>query len=267
VSFEFRDKDPRASWKKLWDWANFLGSLIPAIVWGAAFTDLVHGVPMGPDGTYRGGLLGLLHPIALLGGLASCAVFMLHGAVFLSLKTDGALLERARRLAVRLSLPAAGLLAGTVVWVAASGRPAVAGTLPVGVPLAFAVVAVAGVLAAGPLVARGRSGLAFAANGLAILTATGAAFAGVFPSVFASSSIADHGLTIDAASSGHLTLVVMSVVAAIFTPVVLAYQGWTYWVFRQRLLRPVAPVEPPVGRLTAQPGDAPDLVATKEILA
>ncbi len=96
VSFEFRDKDRRPGWKAVWDWANFLGSLVPAIVWGVAFTDLVHGLPLGPGGRYSGGLIGLLHPVALLGGVTSLVIFCLHGSLFLSLKTTRELSGRAR---------------------------------------------------------------------------------------------------------------------------------------------------------------------------
>ncbi|HMK96624.1 MAG TPA: cytochrome d ubiquinol oxidase subunit II, partial [Acidimicrobiales bacterium] len=90
VSFEFRNKVDSATWRRTWDIANFVGSLVPAIVWGAAFTDFVHGVPISAAG-YTGGLLGAVHPIAIFGGLASLAIFVLHGSLFLSLKTDGEL--------------------------------------------------------------------------------------------------------------------------------------------------------------------------------
>ncbi len=240
VSFEFREKDERASWKRFWDRANFLGSLVPAIVWGAAFTDLVHGLPLGPGGTYRGGLLGLLHPVALLGGLASLALFSLHGSVFLALKTSGGVARRASRLVRVLAPSTVVLLAGLLGWLVQAGRPAIAGSLPAVVPVALALLGVLFVVATGLFMARSRAGLAFAANGLAILLVTGAAFARLFPAVLASSGVAAHGVTIESAAAGHLTLVVMSVVAAIFTPLVLAYQGWTYWVFRERLVRPPA---------------------------
>jgi cytochrome d ubiquinol oxidase subunit II len=209
VSFEFRDKVDSARWKTTWDWANFLGSLVPAIVLGAAFTDLVHGLPFSAGGRYYGGILGLLHPIALVGGLASLAVFCVHGSVFLSLKTTGDMALRARRAAQMLVIPAFVLLAATVAWVVAAGRPAIGGSLPPVVPLLL---------------------------GLASL-------------VLPSSGIGAHSLTIGAASAGHSTLVVMSVVAAIFTPVVLVYQTWTYWVFRQRLIRP--PLAPEGDRVHA----------------
>lgn len=130
VSFEFRAKVDDAKWRRTWDWANFGGSLVPAIVWGAAFADLVHGVPLSPGGRYYAGLLGLLHPVALVGGLASLALFVLHGSVFLSLKTSGALAARARHAAVVSGVAASALVTAAVVWVAAAGRPAVDGSLP-----------------------------------------------------------------------------------------------------------------------------------------
>ena len=240
VSFEFRDKRPERRWKATWDWANFLGSLVPAFVWGVAFTDLVRGLPLGPGGTYRGGLPGLLHPVALLGGVATLGLFCLHGSVFLALKTTGGLRTRARRLAASLAAPVALLLLGLVLALEASGRPAVTGTLPGAVPAGLALAGVVAVATTGVLAWRGREGWAFVANGLAIVLVTGAAFGRLFPSVLPSSGVAGHGLTIEAAAAGHLTLVVMSVVALVFTPLVLAYQAWTYWVFRARLTRPPA---------------------------
>ncbi len=238
VSFEFRNKvdDPR--WRLTWDWVNFLGSFVPAIVWGVAFTDFVHGVPLSPGGRYSAGLPGLLHPIAIEGGLASLALFSLHGLVFLSLKTSGGLAQRARRLATPVGAAALALLGGTVAWVAAAGRPAVPGQLTGALPLALGIAAVAAAAAGTALVSAGRDGWAFGATGLAVLAAVGAVWSRMFPAVFPASNHAANGLTIAAAASEHNTLVVMTVVAAIFVPFVLLYQGWTYWVFRRRLTRP-----------------------------
>lgn len=252
VSFEFRGKvdDPR--WRRTWDWANFLGSLVPAVVLGVAFTDFVHGVPLNANGHYYGGLIGLLHPIALVGGLASLALFSMHGSLFLALKTTGPLAERARRSARISGAAAAVLLAGAVSWVAAAGRPPIAGSVTGALPLALALLAVAA--AAGGLfaVARRRDGVAFAATGAAILLLMGAVFSRMFPAVIPASNRAAYSLTIGAASSHHYTLVVMSIVAAIFTPLVLLYQGWTYWVFRRRLTRPGP--EPALGNDRDAPG-------------
>jgi cytochrome d ubiquinol oxidase subunit II len=255
VSFEFRAKVDNPTWRRAWEWANFGGSLVPAIVWGAAFTDLVHGVPLSPDGRYYGGLIGLLHPIALVGGLASLALFASHGSVFLSLKTTGALSARAHRAAVLSGLAAGVLVTAAVVWVAAAGRPAVAGSVPGALPLVLGVIAIVAVVLSTLLIARGRDGWSFLATGAAILMVMGAVFSRMFPAVLPASNRAANGLTIAAAASQHNTLLVMTVVAAIFTPFVLAYQGWTYWVFRQRLTRPErSPTVPTAG--------APAAVAT-----
>jgi cytochrome d ubiquinol oxidase subunit II len=247
VSFEFRGKRDSAAWRATWDWANFLGSLIPAVVFGVAFTNLVHGLPLGPGGVYTGGLLGLLHPVAILGGLASLALFCLHGALFLALKTSGVVAARARHATGGLAAAAALLLAGTLAWLAADSRPYVPWSLPAGVPIGLALLAVAAVIAAGLLAAAKRAGAAFTATGLAILAAAGAVFARMYPAVLPSSTGASHTLTIGAASAGHATLVVMTWVAAIFTPIVLGYETWSYWVFRQRLTRPAQqpPPAPP----------------------
>jgi cytochrome d ubiquinol oxidase subunit II len=254
LSFEYRGKDSRAGWRRGWDIANFVGSAIPAIVWGVAFTDLVHGLPLTASGQYAGGLLGLLHPIALVGGLASLALFALHGSVFLSLKTAGDLAERARR-AVRVCGIAAALLVGAaVLWVALAGRPAAVGTLPGAFPLVLGIVAVVLVLVGVLAAMRRRCGWAFIAVGAAILVLMGAVFARMFPDVLPASNSGTYALTIAQAASQHNTLNVMTIVVAIFTPIVLAYQAWTYWVFRQRLVRPV-PTNPTSARVAV--GEVP----------
>ena len=241
VSFEFRAKfdDPR--WRRVWDVANFAGSLVAALIWGVAFTNFVHGLPLSAAG-YTGGLIGLLNPLALVGGLATLAVFAFHGSVFLSLKTSGELMDRAQRLARVAGGAAVVLLAATVAWVAASGRPwqTLAGALPGAIPLVLGVLAVVALAVATLLVVRGRDGLAFAGTGAAILLAMGAVFGAMWPAVIPASNGAALGLTVAAAASHPYTLEVMTVVAAIFTPFVLLYQGWTYWVFRRRLQRPAA---------------------------
>ena len=241
VSFEFRGKDDRLQWRRVWSMANFAGSLIPAIVLGAAFTDLAHGLPLASGGRYFGGLIGLLHPVALLGALAAVAVFSLHGSLFLALKTTGDLSERSRLFASKAGAVGAVLLGATVVWIATGHRQTLPGSANGWVPLGLAIAAVFAVALGSVLATFGREGLAFVSTGSAILLSMGAAFARMFPAVLPASNRVANSLTIGAASSQHYTLVVMSVVAAVFTPLVLAYQGWTYWIFRQRLVRP--PIE------------------------
>lgn len=242
VSFEFRGKIAELRWRRTWDAANLIGSLVPAVVLGAAFTDLVHGLPLSSGGRYYGGLVGLLHPVALVGALAAVSLFALHGSVFLALKTSGALAQRARRLAGRVGVAAVVLLAGVVAWVATASRPSLPGSVPGAVPLTMALVAVVLVALATVLVARAKDGWAFVGTGVAILLAVGAVFCRMFPAVLLAGNHAADSLTIGQAASHHYTLVVMTVVAACFTPIVLAYQGWTYWVFRQRLVRPTTAV-------------------------
>jgi cytochrome d ubiquinol oxidase subunit II len=252
VSFEFRAKIDHPIWRRTWDIANFVGSLIPAIVWGAAFTDFAHGVPLDSRG-YTSGLLGAVHPVAVLGGLASLALFCLSGSLFLALKTTGDLAARAQRSASYCGLAAVVLVAGVITWLAVAGRPPVPESLSGVIPLALALVGLIAVVAAALLVSAKRDGFAFVATSTGVLALMGAVFSRMFPAVIpASNAAAKGGLLIGAAASHHYTLVVMTIVAAIFTPIVLVYQGWSYWVFRQRLTRP------PVGP-TSTKGTVPDV--------
>jgi cytochrome d ubiquinol oxidase subunit II len=236
VTFEFRSKRPSRRWRETWDWGLAVGSLIPAILWGVAFVDLLHGVSLDASGEVTGGFGGLLAPVALLGGLASLAVFLTHGATFLALKTTGDLSARARRAAMRFGVPAALLVAGTALWLAADTRSNPGG-LPAAVPAVFVALAVAVILVGVLFVRRAAFGRAFALTASAIVLLGAGVFSALFPRVVTSSGPGP-SLTIWSAASAHETLLVMTIVAAIFTPFVLAYQGWTYWVFRQRLTRP-----------------------------
>ncbi len=238
VSFEFRNKRDSARWRAGWDRAMAVGSLLPAFAWGVAFTDLVHGLPLSPAGLYQGSFWGLLAPVAIVGGLASLAMFLAHGATFLALKTAGPLAERARKVAMWVSPLAGALVAGTAAWLAAGGSHG-PGALGGTVPIVLAAVCGLAFAAAGALVLAGWDGLAFGLSALGIVAVMAAVFTALFPRVMVSSGPGP-SLTIWSAASAHETLLVMTVVAAIFVPLVLAYQGWTYWVFRQRLTRPAA---------------------------
>jgi cytochrome d ubiquinol oxidase subunit II len=234
VAFEFRSKDKNPSWRRLWDWMIFIGSLVPALLWGVAIANLVRGVPIDAEMSYVGGFWNLLNPYALAGGLAALIVFTLHGALFLALRTKDAMLEKARAAAGRLWLPAvvlSVLFAGasyfaTDVFTRLGIDP---GVVPIG--------AVAALLATGWFIRGRREGWAFAMTGLAIALATITVFMGLYPRVMVSSLNPDWSLTIYNASSSPYTLKVMSIVALIFVPIVLIYQGWTYWIFRERIGR------------------------------
>ena len=247
VAFEFRSKRTDLRWRSAWDKAIFLGSAVPALLWGVAFANIVRGVPLNAAHDYTGNFFTLLNPYALLGGVTTLALFTLHGAVFLALKTTGDLRTRANQ-AVRLISPFAVVAAaGFLLWTEISY-----GKASSTVVATLAALALVGAVA---MSLRGREGWAFALNGTAIVAAVAALFVALYPNVLPSTSVAAGTLTVTNASSTQYTLTVMSWVAVIFTPVVLAYQAWTYWVFRRRLGRDDIPghaaapgVEPaPVG--------------------
>lgn len=232
VAFEFRSKDNNPLWRKTWDMAIFVGSLLSAVLWGVAFANIVRGVPIDASMTYTGTFFTLLNPFALLGGLATLALFTLHGALFLSLKTTDDILGRVQRLLKWLWLPAVVIVVAFVAFSFIETDLFVGVNLVQGVGLATAVVAL---LAAGRMIVKERFGSAFISTGLTLIGTVVFLFGGLFPRVMPSSLSSQFDLTIYNASASPYTLQVMSIVALIFVPIVLAYQAWSYWVFRQRV--------------------------------
>jgi cytochrome d ubiquinol oxidase subunit II len=248
VCFEFRSKVDSPRWRTTWDWAIFAGSALPALLWGVAFANIVRGVPLNAQHVYTGNLLTLLNWYGLLGGLATLSLFVLHGAIFLGLRTTGELRQRARRAATGTALAAIPLAAiFLAVTQVSHGRPATDVTAAVA-----AVAPIGGAAAA----IRGREGWAFAGTALTLLLAVATLFGDLWPNVLPSSTSAAYSLSVNNASSAHYTLVVMSWVAVIFTPVVLGYQSWSYWVFRKRLTRSDIPA--PEQAPAARPGTGPE---------
>jgi cytochrome bd ubiquinol oxidase subunit II len=252
VAFEYRGKHDSVRWRAWWDRAIFVGSVVPALLWGVAFADIVHGVPIDAHGEYTGTLLTLLHPYALLGGLMSLSLFTLHGAIYLTLKTKDEMLERARSTVRRVALAASALLFAFLLWTyldldASRARAVVLGVtslaalgLALGVPL---------------LMRRGREGLAFASTAVTIVLVISSIFLNLYPRVLVSSTAKAFDLTVWNTSSTHYTLIVMTVVAFLFTPLVLLYQGWTYYVFRHRIGRDdLAPLKSPIALLSGDAG-------------
>jgi cytochrome d ubiquinol oxidase subunit II len=232
VAFEFRSRDPRPAWRKGWDWAICFGSFVPALLWGVAIGNLMEGVKIDAHMNYVGTFFDLLNPYALLGGVAFVTLFTFHGAIFLTLRTEGPVLERAYALANRLWLPVVALI---LLFVGA-GYFATDIFSRLGINPGVAPVAAAGaLLASGWFVRQRHSGWAFTMTGLTIALATLSVFQGLFPRVMISSLNPDWSLTIYNASSSPYTLGVMSWVALGFVPIVLIYQIWNYWVFRQRV--------------------------------
>jgi len=228
VAFEYRGKVDTVAWRSGWDRAIFWSSVLPAILWGVAFANIVRGVPLDADFEFTGSLVDLLSPYALLGGLVTLSLFSLHGAVFVSLKTDGEVRHRARELAQRLAPVTVVLAGGFLVWTQALTGNAGSAVL--------AVVAALCLVAAALLVRTPREGWAFTATAATIALAVAALFVALFPDVLPS-TVAGNSLTVDNASSSAYTLKVMTWVAAFGTPLVVTYQAWTYWVFRQRISR------------------------------
>ena len=231
VAFEFWGKRDDARWRGRWEWTLMIGSFVPALLWGVGWANIVAGVPIDRTGEFTGTLFDLLGPYALLGGLTTLSLFLAHGANFLSLKTTGELEARSRALAARITPVATVIGTAFLVWtlVDQSNRG--------GVEAVSAVLAVlaAAALVAAAVAARRSAGRAFAATTGAILLLFCALFADLFPNAMVSSTSSAFDLSLKAASSSHYTLTVMTVVAVLLVPLVLAYQAWTYWVFRRRI--------------------------------
>jgi cytochrome bd ubiquinol oxidase subunit II len=243
VAFEYRGKHPEARWRRGWDWAIFAGSLLPALLWGVAFGNVLHGIRLNAAHVYTGSFFGLLTPYALLGGLATLTLFMLHGAVFLALRTTGTLRDRANAIARPAGIAAIAAGGGFLAWTELSYRSGHSGTsLSSVVAAVIAAAALVGCVMANRM---GREGYAFAANALAIAATVGALFTALYPDVLRSSLSAAWTLTTANSSSTAKTLALMTVVACIFLPLVLAYQAWTYWVFRKRVAAPPSPAGTP----------------------
>ncbi|MFE3770308.1 cytochrome d ubiquinol oxidase subunit II [Streptomyces sp. NPDC059122] len=227
VAFEYRVKRPEERWQRNWEHAIFWTSLLPALLWGMAFGNIVHGVKIDAHKEYVGGLLDLLNPYATLGGLVTLTLFTFHGAVFASLKTVGDIRERARRMAGVLGLVTAVLAVGFLGWTQADKGDT--GSL---VAMIVAVVALVAALWANKL---GREGWAFAFSGITIAAAVAMLFLTLFPNVMPSTLNESWSLTVTNASSTPYTLKIMTWCAGIAAPLVMLYQGWTYWVFRKRI--------------------------------
>jgi cytochrome d ubiquinol oxidase subunit II len=233
VSFEWRAKSESPRWRAVWTWANTIGSVGASLVWGVGLANLVGGVPIGADGTYAGSFWDLFSAYTVVAGVAVIALFAFHGALFLTLRTVGELHDRAEAVARRLAFPAVALGAVFVVWTVAvaidrNDKDLFPPALPAAVALLALVLAVVFVL-------RGRNPRAFAMTAVGLVAAVATLFTSLYPRVMVSNPNFENSLTVSGAASSHYALAVMSVVAVLFVPIVLLYQGWTYYVFRHRV--------------------------------
>jgi cytochrome bd ubiquinol oxidase subunit II len=265
VGFAFRNKRPEAGWRNAWDWALFAGGLVPALIFGVAFGNLLQGVPfhltedLRP--VYDGGFFGLLNPFAVLCGLVSIAMLAMHGGSWIALKTDGAVAARSRLAAMIAAVALVILFALAGLWVARFlPGYALSGAIAHGGPsnplvksvaaeagawmrnydthrwlLVAPVLGFAGALGALLLLALRRPGIAFLASAASVAGIVATAGVSMFPFLLPSSSDPRSSLTVWDASSSRLTLWIMLIVTVIFLPAVLCYTGWAIRVMRGKV--------------------------------
>jgi cytochrome d ubiquinol oxidase subunit II len=232
VAFEYRSKHDNPKWRNLWDWCIFSGSLIPTILFPVAFANILRGVPIDANMQYVGGFFTLLNPYALLAALAVTALFTLHGASFLSIKTTGEIEQRAKELIRWLWLLVALLLVILLITTAI-----ITGLLERinFLTIIFPLITIAAGLVVGFFLNKGQFGRVFLMTCLTVAFFVLTIFVLLYPNVMISSLNPAWNLTIENASSTPYTLKIMTVVALIFLPFVLLYQGWSYWIFRKRI--------------------------------
>lgn len=234
VSFEFRHQIESPGWKKIWDFCMFIGSLLPAILFGAAFANIFRGIPIDGAGIYHGTLFTLLNPYGLLGGVLFLFFFLVHGAIWLAIKSDDDLHERAKAAASKLWIV---LLAAAVVFLIASYFATDLYDNYLANPALFIVIliTVAALLGIRYFLAKGALWKAWFSSAVTITGATFYGVIGLFPNMFPSSMDTAYSLTAHNASSSPMTLKIMLIVACIFVPIVLIYQIWAYNLFKGKV--------------------------------
>jgi cytochrome bd ubiquinol oxidase subunit II len=233
VSFEWREKSDSPRWRSLWLGVNAVASIGAPFIWGVALATLLWGVPLNSDGDFAGSFWDLFSLYSVFAGLATVLLFAFHGATFLSLRTSGDLSERALRGARLLSIAAA--VVGTAFLLATVAVAVDRNDKDVFPPIVPAVLGIVALVLAVGFVARWKVGPTFVMTALGILLTVATLFTSLYPRVLVSAPDFGNSLTVVDASSSHYALAVMTVAALVVTPIVLLYQGWTYYVFRARL--------------------------------
>lgn len=232
VAFEFRSKIGNPKWRNTWDVLIGISSFLASFLLGVVFTNVVRGVPIDANQIYTGTFFNLLNPLSIVGGLAVVVIFMVHGANFLSLKLTDTLRERASLSAKRMWVSALGIAAIYLIWLVFTTQTFMdKGFVGMIAPLLAAVTLILSRVFMG----LKKEGWAFSMSGATILFTVVSLFAALFPNVMVSSTSPDFSLTIYNASSSPYTLKVMTIVACVMIPVVLAYQTWTYIIFKKRI--------------------------------
>jgi cytochrome bd ubiquinol oxidase subunit II len=246
VASEFKDKREDARWRANWRWAMTVGCVLVPLLLGIGLGDLLNGLPIDSGHEFTGNFFDLLTPYGLFTGVTLLALCLLHGATFLKLRTTDHVRERARAAARPLGWVAIALVVGWVIWTrSVAGGP--------DVPQPVEILAVLAVAFAARLAITDHDGLSFASSAVAIAALVGSIFIDLYPNVMISSTNAAYNLTVNNSASGNYALTVMTVVAVIFFPLVLIYQGWSFHVFRGRLKSPPAQADRPVAAQPAAP--------------
>ena len=245
VAFEYRGKRDAARWRRTWDVLLTAGSLLAPLLIGIALGDLLHGLPINSSQNYTGSFWDLLQPYALFTGVTLVLICLLHGATFLCLKTTGDMYERSGMLARRIAPLTGAAVTGFIIWTHVTAST----TFFLNVIELLAILAA---LAAVWLVYERRDGFAFAATTVTIAASIISIFVDLYPNVMVSSTSKAYNLTVHTTASNPYSLKAMTVVLIIFLPLVLAYQTWTYYVFRRRVSR--QEFQPPA----PSPGAAPE---------
>ena len=231
VSFEYRGKRESRRWRSGWSWALTIGSIVIPLVLGIALGDLLHGLPIDSKREFTGNFFSLFTGYGVMTGVTMVVLCLLHGATFLGLRTTGEIRDRARATGRRIG-PVAIVI--NIAWCAWTLVVIGGGTVPQPTQI-FGVIAV---IFATALAGTNNDGWAFVASGFAIAAAIGQIFIALYPNVMVSSTNHAYNLTVNNAAAGHYGLVVMTVVAVLFFPIILLYQGWSFHVFRRRVSAP-----------------------------
>lgn len=234
VSFEFRNQSPRASWRSGWDLGLAAGSLVPTVLLGVFFANLFRGIPIDGDGYLQGGLLGLFNGYGLLGGLLFFVLFGLHGLAWLAVKTDGVLHDRAIAWAKAFWAVLVVVLAGFLV-ASAFATGLYGNYLRYPILMILPGLAVVALVLVRVFLARRAEWKAFFASSVLIFFVMSFALAGLYPNLVPSSLDPAFSLTIHNAASSYYTLVVMLVISGVFLPIVILYQSWAHYLFRDKI--------------------------------
>jgi cytochrome d ubiquinol oxidase subunit II len=234
VAFEFRSKVDSDGWRKVWDACIFIGSAAPALLFGVAFANIFRGIPIDQNGIYQGNLFTLLNPYGLLGGVLFLTIFLVHGSLWLSIKSEGELHRRAASTANKL-WPV--LLVVAVIFLAASifATPLYKNYLNNPILFVVILITVIALLGIKVFLARQAYFKAWFSSALTIVGATFYGVIGLYPNMFPSNIDTAYSLTAHNSASSPLTLKIMLVVVIIFVPIVLAYQIWTYNLFKGKV--------------------------------